>query len=254
MQARDHPRSSRALCALLRGCGVGRCGTGLGRSLRGSRNPFRECGRPYSSGTAPHHPLNDGRTSRSALILAAEGRTVPHTPRVVLYAAGRPVASGVPSSARGSHDVGDLLQHGPRCRDHAAASSAPRSRRGNLLSDIVVPIKAIGIDVEIEPGVGPVIAEPFRTAADVEGFVILSQTMWRQSSRQSRRLPPSWAIRRSSVCRAPFTVASYLVEGRPSRDHIHTKALMLSDPRTWNLLLDRIASICRDFLKLQIEV
>lgn len=201
----------------------------------------------------PHHPLNDGRTSRSALILAAEGRTVPHTPVWFMRQAGRSLPEY--RALREGHTMLETCFN----TDLAVEITLQPVRRHGVdaaifFSDIVVPIKAIGIDVEIEPGVGPVIAEPFRTAADVERLRDLEPddvaSIIAAVSALASELGNTPLI---GFAGAPFTVASYLVEGRPSRDHIHTKALMLSDPRTWNLLLDRIASICGDFLKLQIE-
>ncbi len=123
-----------------------------------------------------------------------------------------------------------------------------------LFSDIVVPIKAVGIDVTIEPGVGPVVAEPFRTRADVDRLRDLDPAdvapVIAAVTELTRELGSTPLI---GFVGAPFTIASYLVEGGPSRDHARTKALMLSDPDTWHALLTRIASICSTFLRLQIE-
>ncbi len=123
-----------------------------------------------------------------------------------------------------------------------------------LFSDIVVPIKAVGIDVTIEPGIGPVVAEPFRTRADVDRLRDLDPAdvapVIAAVTELTRELGSTPLI---GFVGAPFTIASYLVEGGPSRDHARTKALMLSDPDTWHALLTRIASICSTFLRLQIE-
>ncbi len=122
-----------------------------------------------------------------------------------------------------------------------------------FFSDIVVPIKATGVDVEIQPGVGPVVAEPVRTRADLErirplepddvGFITESvQTL-------TRELGDTPLI---GFAGAPFTVASYLVEGGPSRHHERTKALMHSDPDLWHDLLARVAQISGTFLQVQV--
>ncbi len=113
-----------------------------------------------------------------------------------------------------------------------------------LFSDIVTPLQAIGLDVTIEPGVGPVIEQPFRTESDLTRL---------------RRLDPeedlthvldtvSLLVEELDVpligfAGAPFTLASYLVEGGPSRSYRRTKALMFRDEMTWHRLLDRLASI-----------
>lgn len=199
------------------------------------------------------HPLNDGRTSNSALIRAAEGRSVPHTPVWFMRQAGRSLPEY--RALREGHSMLDTCFN----TDLTVEITMQPVRRHGVdaaifFSDIVVPIKAIGIEVEIAPGVGPVIAEPFRTSADVDRLRDLEPgdvgSIMAAVSALTGELGTTPLI---GFAGAPFTVASYLVEGRPSRDHVHTKALMLSDPVTWNRLLDRIATICGTFLQFQLE-
>lgn len=199
------------------------------------------------------HPLNDGRTADSPLIRAAQGREVPHTPVWFMRQAGRSLPEY--RKVREGHTMLDTCFN----TDLTVEITLQPVRRHGVdaaifFSDIVVPIKAVGIDVEIVPGVGPVIAEPFRTAADVTRLRDLEPDdvapVIAAVAALAGELGSTPLI---GFAGAPFTVASYLVEGRPSRDHVHTKALMLSDPQTWNLLLDRIASICGDFLRMQLQ-
>lgn len=122
-----------------------------------------------------------------------------------------------------------------------------------LFSDIVVPLVAAGIDVDIVPGTGPVVAEPVRTTAQVAAL---------PSDATERLQPVAAAIRllRAELgatpligfAGAPFTLASYLIEGGPSRHHERTKALMHSDKDTWHALLGKLAGITIEFLKLQV--
>lgn len=199
------------------------------------------------------HPLSDGRTSDSALILAAEGRPVPHTPVWFMRQAGRSLPE-----YRALREGHTMLETCFNPDLTVEITLQPVRRHGVdaaiFFSDIVVPIKAIGIDVEIAPGVGPVIAEPFRTSKDVDRLRNLEPDdvapVIAAVAALASELGSTPLI---GFVGAPFTVASYLVEGRPSRDHVHTKALMLSDPTTWNRLLDRIASICGDFLSMQVQ-
>jgi uroporphyrinogen decarboxylase len=125
-----------------------------------------------------------------------------------------------------------------------------------LFSDIVVPLVAAGIGVDIVPGTGPVVAEPVRTAAQVAALAA-------SSSDATERLEPvakAIGLLRAELgatpligfAGAPFTLASYLIEGGPSRHHERTKALMHSDPQTWHALLDKLGGITREFLKLQV--
>ena len=123
-----------------------------------------------------------------------------------------------------------------------------------LFSDIVVPIKAIGVDIDIVAGVGPVIAEPFRTRSDIDRLRDLEPSdvapVIAAVTALTGELGSTPLI---GFAGAPFTLASYLVEGQPSRDHIHAKAMMLGDPDTWNVLLDRLAGICGSFLRMQVQ-
>ncbi|MGW1814718.1 uroporphyrinogen decarboxylase [Streptomyces sp. NPDC002125] len=121
-------------------------------------------------------------------------------------------------------------------------------------SDIVVPLKAIGIDLDIKPGVGPVIAEPIRTRADLARLRDLTPEdvpyVTEAFGMLTRELGSTPLI---GFAGAPFTLASYLVEGGPSRNHERTKAMMYGDPELWADLLDRLAEITGAFLKVQIE-
>jgi len=126
-----------------------------------------------------------------------------------------------------------------------------------LFSDIVVPLKAAGIGVEIVPGTGPVVAEPVRSAADVAALPTLEPEAVAPVAQAVRLLTAELGSGPSGIpligfAGAPFTCASYLVEGGPSRNHERTKALMHSDPDTWHALLDHLAEITLTFLRAQL--
>ena len=111
-----------------------------------------------------------------------------------------------------------------------------------FFSDIVVPLAAAGVDLDIRPGVGPVVAEPIRTRADVARLRELTPDDVPYVTEAVRQLvaelgPPPLI----GFAGAPFTLASYLVEGGPSRDLHRTKALMFGDAELWRDLLDRLA-------------
>ena len=117
----------------------------------------------------------------------------------------------------------------------ATASTRPCSSRTSCRRS-----SAMGIDVELVEGVGPVVDEPIVSRADVERLRVPRRRTMRRSSRRSgscaRELAPEKAL--IGFCGAPFTVAGYLVEGKPSRDFAKTKALMYREPDTWHALLD----------------
>ena len=121
-------------------------------------------------------------------------------------------------------------------------------------SDIVVPLKAIGVDLDIVPGVGPVVAEPFRSLADLDRLpelTVADVPYVDQAVRQLvAELGPTPLI---GFAGAPYTLASYLIEGGPSKNHERTKALMYGDPQLWSALLDRLARVAGAFLRVQAQ-
>lgn len=120
-------------------------------------------------------------------------------------------------------------------------------------SDIVVPLKAVGVDLDIVAGVGPVVAEPFRTRADLDRLPPLdADAVPYVTQAVSLLVHELGATPLIGFAGAPFTLASYLVEGGPSRDLGRTKALMYGDPDLWHDLLARLARISGEFLRVQV--
>ncbi len=125
---------------------------------------------------------------------------------------------------------------------------------GIFYSDIVVPVKLAGVDVEIVPGTGPVVASPIRCAADIAALPELDPSALDvivEAARQSSQALGTTPL--IGFAGAPFTVASYLVEGRPSRDFAHTLALLNEDPNAWHALLSWVSTISAAFLDAQIR-
>ncbi|WP_067566826.1 uroporphyrinogen decarboxylase [Nocardia acidivorans] len=122
-----------------------------------------------------------------------------------------------------------------------------------LFSDIVVPLKAAGIDLDIVPGVGPVVANPVRTVADVRALPRLrAEEVGAVTAGIGLLLDALGEVPLIGFAGAPFTLASYLVEGGPSKNHERTKAMMLGDPETWHQLLGVLTDITIEFLQAQI--
>jgi uroporphyrinogen decarboxylase len=122
-----------------------------------------------------------------------------------------------------------------------------------FFSDIVLPLRAVGVDVDIRAGVGPVMAKPVRTMADVDALAPLEPDdvgfVTEAVQALVRELAGTPLI---GFAGAPFTLASYLVEGGPSRDHAQTKAMMHGAPQVWHALADRLADISLAFLDVQV--
>jgi uroporphyrinogen decarboxylase len=123
-----------------------------------------------------------------------------------------------------------------------------------LFSDIVTPVAALGIDVEIVPGVGPVFAEPFRSAADLDRVRPLeSEVDMPYVLEAVKILVGELDVPLIGFAGAPFTIASYFVEGGPSDNYARTKALMRTEPQLWRRLLDRLADLALASLRAQVE-
>jgi uroporphyrinogen decarboxylase len=121
-------------------------------------------------------------------------------------------------------------------------------------SDIVLPLKAAGFGVEIKPGVGPVVADPIRDAAGVATVrpVTPSDVSFTTESVQ-QLVTELGGTPLIGFAGAPFTVASYLVEGGPSKDFAKTKAMMHGKPDLWHALADRLADVAIAYLAVQVE-
>jgi uroporphyrinogen decarboxylase len=122
-----------------------------------------------------------------------------------------------------------------------------------LFSDIVVPLRAVGVDVDIKPGVGPVVDQPFRDAGDLSRLRPLEPADVPYITDAVRALVAELGGKPLiGFAGGPFTLASYLIEGGPSKNHDRTKALMYGDPGLWHRLLGALADIAVSFLRVQI--
>ncbi len=123
-----------------------------------------------------------------------------------------------------------------------------------LYSDIVVPLRAIGVDVDIKPGVGPVLGRPFRTMDDVERLRPLEPDDVPYISEAVKSLVGELGGKPLiGFAGGPFTLATYLIEGGPSKNHDRTKAMMYGNPELWHALMGRLAAIATAFLKVQTD-
>jgi uroporphyrinogen decarboxylase len=123
-----------------------------------------------------------------------------------------------------------------------------------LFSDIVVPLRASGIDLDIVPDVGPVIANPIRTASDAAAIKPLEPGQVAPISEAVELLVAALGeVPLIGFAGAPFTLASYLVEGGPSRNHERTKAMMFGEPATWHALMTALTDITIGFLRAQLD-
>jgi uroporphyrinogen decarboxylase len=188
----------------------------------------------------------------SAFLKAARGEPVSHTPVWFMRQAGR----SLPEYLAVREGVGMLES----CMDPDLVTEItlqPVRRYGVdaaiFFSDIVLPLKAVGVDLDIKPGVGPVVANPVRTLADVEAIPDLDASHVPFIATAVQQLVAELgSTPLIGFAGAPFTVASYLVEGGPSKEHAKTKAMMFGAPDVWDALMRKIAQISAAYLEVQV--
>ncbi|HEU5224037.1 MAG TPA: uroporphyrinogen decarboxylase [Candidatus Lumbricidophila sp.] len=211
------------------------------------------------------HPLQSGRTDQSRLVRSYRGHAVDTTPVWFMRQAGR----SLPEYRE--------LRVGTRmldaCLDPALAAEITlqpvrrhRVDAGIFFSDIVVPLKLVGVPVEIQPGRGPVFERGY---ADASG--VASLTSIDPASLDGAIAPITEAVVRTvtalddlhaegatgstpliGFAGAPFTLAAYLAEGGPSKDHLAARTLMHADPGAWNALMEWSADVTGRFLRAQV--
>ena len=179
--------------------------------------------------------------SDAPFLAAAAGRATAHTPVWFMRQAVRSLPE-----YRAVRGEGSILHAIKNPALAAEITLQPVRRYGVdaavLYSDIVVPAHAIGFGIDVAPGTGPVASEPFRCAADLARVRPLEPEVDTHYVIETVRILASeLEVPLLAFAGAPFTVGSYLIEGRPSRTYEHTKALMHTDERTWHELMDRLA-------------
>ncbi len=214
---------------------------------------------------SPQHPLAAGLTHDSRLVRAYRGLRSDTLPVWFMRQAGR----SLPEYRE--------LRVGTRmldaCLDPAMAAEItlqPVRRHGVdagiFFSDIVVPLKLVGVDVEIQPGRGPVFGRAYADAAAVAELTAIDPARLDEAAG-----PITEAVRRTvaelatltapgaptstpliGFAGAPFTLAAYLAEGGPSKDHLAARTLMHADPGAWRALMDWTAELTGRFLRTQV--
>ncbi|WP_239169684.1 uroporphyrinogen decarboxylase [Actinoplanes xinjiangensis] len=189
----------------------------------------------------------------SPFVRACRGLPVTHTPVWFMRQAGRSLPEyrkiregvGMLESCRRPDLVTEITLQPVRRHDVDAAI---------FFSDIVVPIAAAGIDLDIVAGTGPVVAEPIRAESDLARLRPLVPADVDFVTEAIRLLVAELgATPLIGFAGAPFTLASYLIEGGPSRTYLKTKAMMYGAPDLWNALLARLADITLTFLRVQVD-
>jgi uroporphyrinogen decarboxylase len=125
-----------------------------------------------------------------------------------------------------------------------------------MFADIMTPVLGMGLDVDLVEGVGPVIAEPVRTIADVERLRVPEPDEAFAPLLDAIRIVRGELVPEQAVvgfCGGPFTVAGYLVEGKPSREFATVKTLMYSEPEVWRALMEKLAACFAGYVAAQVR-
>jgi uroporphyrinogen decarboxylase len=189
----------------------------------------------------------------SPFVHAARGEMTPYTPVWFMRQAGRSLPEY--RAVRGSGSILDAVRQPERA---AEITMQPVRRYGVdaavVYSDIIVPTNAVGFGIDVTPGTGPVAEVPFRSRTDLRRLRPLEATdvgyVAETVKLVAGELGPGTPV--LAFAGAPFTVASYLVEGRPSRTYERTKALMHTDERLWHELMAALATMSVTFVDVQL--
>lgn len=125
-----------------------------------------------------------------------------------------------------------------------------------LYADIMLPLIGMGVPFAIDPGIGPIIQSPLRSEKDIEALRIVDPRAATPDLFEAIRMVRCELDGRTAVigfAGGPFTVASYMLEGRPSKDFAHTKGLLYAEPRLWHRLMDTLTEVTIRYLRAQVE-
>ena len=194
-----------------------------------------------------------GRFDDSPFVRACRGQSVSRVPVWFMRQAGRSLPEY--RAARGPGSILDAIAQPELV---AELTSQPVDRYGTdaaiFFSDIVVPAAAVGFGVDVAPGTGPVVSTPFRSAADLARLRPLEPEIDTPYVIEAvQLLSQSLSVPLIGFAGGPFTVASYLVEGGPSKSFTRVKALMHADPALWHDLVERLTDMALASLRSQLD-
>src|SRR5512132_3141064 len=189
------------------------------------------------------------------MLAACRGEPVDRTPVWFMRQAGRCLAGY--RRLRERHDILEITRTPELC---AQVTTMPVDTFGVdgavLYADIMLPLYGMGVPFSIDPGVGPIVHQPVRDKEAVEALAVVeAEEATPELFETIRMLRADLAGRAALIgfAGAPYTVASYLVEGRPTKDHARAKSLMYGEPATWHALMEVLAEVTIRYLRAQVE-
>jgi uroporphyrinogen decarboxylase len=193
-------------------------------------------------------------TGERRLLAAAHLQPVDRTPVWFMRQAGRSLAAY--RDLRQRHAILDLAKTPDLCAEVTVMPVKELGVDGAVMfADIMLPLEPMGVDLEIQPEVGPIIHNPIRSAADVAALRLFDPEEGVGFTLEAIRL-----VRRELAGRAaligfsgsPFTLACYLIEGRPSRDYATAKTFMYAQPAAWHELMEKLSEVIVRYLRAQV--
>ena len=189
------------------------------------------------------------------MVRALRRERVERTPVWFMRQAGRCLADY--RALRERYDILEIARTPELC---ARVTTMPVERLGVdaavLYADIMLPLDGMGVPFHIQPDLGPIVERPVRTSSDVASLRVIDAEdatpyLFDAIRALRRDLDPQTAL--VGFCGAPFTLASYLIEGRPSREHARAKAMMLGEPEVWAGLMDTLVEVLARYLRAQVD-
>jgi len=188
------------------------------------------------------------------LLKAARGEKTDHVPVWYMRQAGR--SQPEYRAIKEKYTLFEITHQPELC---AYVTKLPVDQYNNdaaiLYKDIMSPLPALGVEVEIKSGVGPVISNPIRSAADVEklGEIHPEEDVPYVLDTIKLLTQEQLTVPLIGFAGAPFTLASYMIEGGPSKNYNKTKAFMHAEPKSWFALMDKLAEMTITYVKAQIK-
>ena len=189
------------------------------------------------------------------IVRALRREAVEHTPVWYMRQAGRCLAEY--RALRERYGILEMARTPELC---ARVTRMPVDRLGVdaavLYADIMLPLDGMGVPFHIKPDVGPIVERPVRTAKDVADLRIVAAeeaTPYLFETIRALRRDLAEATALIGFCGGPFTLASYLIEGGPSRDHARTKTMLIGEPALWSRLMDTLTEVLVRYLRAQVE-
>ena len=209
---------------------------------------------PKSLPKALTDPLSSSMTGASRLVRTCLRQPVDRTPVWFLRQAGRYMAEY--QAVRKHHSLVEI------CKDPALASEVTITAAEKLdvdaaiiFADLLLPLECMGLDFEFLAGEGPVIHSPIRTPGDIARLRTDRASELSYVAQAIERVSAHFGDRLGLIgfCGAPFTLASYMIEGGGSRNYINTKTLMYREPAAWQSLLEKLVVVLREYAAQQVE-